>query len=272
MVYDIANNFRLLARGDEKVRFDGETHRLTLSVRRGIAARWEVGADVPYVAHHGGVFDSFIVNWHDTFGMPQAGRPTMRNNELVHEYQSERGVELSHRTETSGLGDVSLSAGYQLTGGQGGRRASLRSTLKLPTGDADRLLGSGATDWSLRVSAEDHDTLSRAALSASASLGVLLPGQGDVLSRMQKDVVAFGSLGFTWKPFRRVAGTVQTDWHTKVYHGSALKQISGWSAQLATGASILLSADTQLDLVVVEDPFGKTAPDVVFHLGLRTLL
>ncbi len=62
---------------------------------------------------------------------------------------------------------------------------------------------------------------------------------------------------------------IQLDWHSPFYINSDLKEINNWSAQIAVGGSILLPYNTLLDLAVVEDIIVNTAPDVVFHLGLR---
>ena len=58
-----------------------------------------------------------------------------------------------------------------------------------------------------------------------------------------------------------IAGTALLD--------SRLRQVDMWSAQLVSGATVILPGNTHLDLAVVEDSVVKTSPDVVFHFALR---
>jgi hypothetical protein len=92
---------------------------------------------------------------------------------------------------------------------------------------------------------------------------------GDVLKDQQRNLAAFGSLGFGWSPLQWLALKVQADAHTSFYTGSDLKEVNSGSVQLVSGGTIGFGAKTFLDLGVAEDVLVATAPDVVFHLALR---
>jgi hypothetical protein len=93
---------------------------------------------------------------------------------------------------------------------------------------------------------------------------------GDVLKDQQRNLAAFGSLGLGWSPLQWLALKVQADAHTSFYTGSNLKQVNSGSVQLVSGGTIGFSENTFLDLGVSEDVLVDTAPDVVFHLALRS--
>ena len=74
LVHDLASNYTFKNTADENVLFDGETNRSTFVYSSGIAGDWEWGVQIPFVSHGAGSLDSFIEDWHDTFGLPQGGR------------------------------------------------------------------------------------------------------------------------------------------------------------------------------------------------------
>src|SRR5690606_20243831 len=132
------------------------THRLEWRGRLGLGYGWEVGLVLPYLQHSGGGLDGFIENWHDVWNLPDGGRPQAPRDVLQYRYSRDGAVLLDVRESQSGLGDVQLQAAYQLW--QNDRSvAALAATVKLPTGDAARLTGAGATatDITFAISTDD---------------------------------------------------------------------------------------------------------------------
>jgi hypothetical protein len=93
--------------------------------------------------------------------------------------------------------------------------------------------------------------------------------EGDVLPDQQRSVAGFGALGAGWSPARWIAFKVQANWHTAFYKDSDLRELNAASVQLTVGGTLAFSETILLDVGVTEDLVVKTAPDVVFHLGLR---
>jgi hypothetical protein len=149
---------------------------------------------------------------------------------------------------------------------------TVRTGLKLPTGDSDNLLGSGSADLAIQLVGSDAASLASAHLALSGSAGVLFMSDGDVLEEQQNHVVGFGSVGMSWQPLRWFAPKVQLEWHSPLYHDSNMPQLARWSAQLAVGGSFALPYRFTLELGVVEDLVVKTSPDIAFHFGLRKRL
>jgi hypothetical protein len=82
--------------------------------------------------------------------------------------------------------------------------------------------------------------------------------------------VGFGTVGFGWQPLAHLALKLQFDGHTAFYN-SAIDQLGDFSVQLLMGGTLGIPGDLLLDLAVSEDLIVGTAPDVVFHFGLRRL-
>ena len=263
--FEVANHFVGKSTDTESLFLDGETHRTTLKIYRGLTGGREIGIEIPYVDHDGGFMDSFIEGWHDFFGLPQHGRDRMPRDQLLYQYQRNGVDALSFARPTSGIGDVRLVAGLPFPAWAD---TALRFSLKLPTGDSAKLLGSGATDAALWFSTR----CSRCTGSVSwyGGSGILWMGDSDVLRNQQRQIVAFGSAGLHWQALSRLTLGVQLDAHTPFYRDSALASLTDASAQLILGGIWRLSPRYAWELAISEDIAVDTAPDVVVRIGLRS--
>ncbi|UFS71976.1 DUF3187 family protein [Geomonas sp. RF6] len=269
---DVANNNAIENTPRESITLDGESWRTTLTLRRGFEGGLEGGIEIPFVYQGGGVFDDFIENWHDFFGLPQGGRKEEPQDRLSYVYTKDSRERLRMDRSRGGIGDVRLTGGYQLYQDlQNGRAVAVRAALKLPTGESSRLHGSGSTDLSLWLSAQQDLPLERlGAVAFFGSLGGLAKTRGDVIPDQERYLVGFGSLGAGWTPWRPVAFKVQLSGHSPFYHGSSLDELDAFSLLLLTGGTISFSESTSLDIGVSEDIIVNASPDVAFHLSLST--
>lgn len=266
VMVEAASNFTTSDKGSESIFIDGESYRTTLRWRYGASERLELGLDVPYVSHQAGRMDSFIENWHSFWGLPNGGREKYPQDQLSYQY-SDNGQVLSNVSRNGdGLGDVSLSVGYQLAASDV-RHWALRGGVKLPTGDADGLRGSESTDVYGGLNYSDN-SLADSGLTFHASIGALWMDEGEVLNEIRKDWVAYGSGTVSWSLSHNVSLKIQVDAHSAFYD-SQLKELGSNSAQLIVGGAIRLSEQVTLDLSISEDIVVDTAPDVVFQIGLN---
>lgn len=247
----------------ETLLFDGENYRGTLVWRQGLRGGYEWGFDLPYVAYGGGFLDHAIYEWHDIFGLPQGGRDVAPQHELHFRYIRDGQTLLDVNQGAAGIGDVRLTAAKRV-----GDASALRASLKLPTGDSSELLGSGAADLAVWLTGQARET--QAPVDYFGSLGGLALGRGDVLPEQQRRLVGFGSAGVAWSPAGWPMFQVQLDGHTPFYRDSSLVPLAAHSLSLAVGAAARLGAGTRLEFAVVEDILLATAPDVTFHLRLRS--
>lgn len=262
----IANNFTSPLNRNEQLILDGETHRLTLMTRQGVAGGYEWGVELPYVSHSGGFMDNFIEHWHRWFGLPQGGRPGTPPNLIDYRYTRD-GVNLVRVTQSAaGLGDIRLSGAAQL-GNTGERLVALRGSLKLPTGDSAQLLGSGSTDLAVWLSTAPAPSTGDI-WSGYGGGGILMMTQGDVLPQQQRNYVAFGSAGLGVRIFPSLTLNAQLDAHSPFYRGSEFRQLSAYAIQGLLGGSWEFSPRKYLELSVSEDLIVNTSPDFVLNMSL----
>ena len=238
---------------------DGETHRLELDLRRGLAGNWEIGLNLPLLRHSGGFLDRPIEEWHAVFGLPDGNRNRLPRDRLLFAQRSPDGTGFRLDNSGGGIGDLQLSAGRQLAPG-----LTLRGTLKLPTGDSDRLTGSGAAalTGSLHTSGRLGDRV-----HWHASGGLLLSGESDVLENQTEELLAFGSATLAWQLTDAVTLKTQLDTHSAAYKQTG-RPLDRDALQLSFAAAFAVSPDWALELGFSEDVAVETAPDIVFHAGL----
>ena len=269
---DLANHADSGSTPAESVVLDGESHYLTLAWRHGISDRLVLGVDVPFVRHSGGFLDAAVESWHDFWGLTNSQRSGPRDRlSLRYANQDRAGFALA--SPTGGLGDIRLNANFPLWGDSAaGRRFGMQAGLKLPTGDASELLGSGAVDYSLAFHASDATLVSRPAIALSAAVGVLFLGSGDVLSGMQREAVAFGGLAAAWQASDGLDLVLALQAQGP-YYDSALEEIGGNSIQLSVGGLFRLPwRGTSLSVGIMEDLYDNATTDVAFKVGFRGVL
>jgi len=268
---DVTSHFIRQQHGSETLLLDGESYRYALRFAYGCGDRLEIGLELPYLRHTAGQLDSFIDDWHDVFSLPTAGRENVPVDQLLFFYERSGMQDLALTQTSEGLGDLRLNAAWQLQdeSGAGTTAIALHGSLKLPTGESEKLTGSGGLDVALWLSAARQRRVSWGNLTLLGSLGLLALGDGDVLRGQQRSLVGFGGLGFALQPWQRVRLQIQADFHSSFYDQSHLRGVDSASLQLATGGALTFGKADELELAVVEDLSSDTAPDVVFHAAWR---
>lgn len=271
LAHDLSSNYTVSSNSREDIVLDGETYRTTLSARYGFKSRWEVGVELPYVIQGGGFLDSFIIDWHSAFGLPQGGRESAPKDRIGYRYRKDGVLKLKMDHAGSGIGDMSLTAGFGLHDSRDERsqeRLAVKAALKLPTGDSSSLRGSGGTDFLLQLCGSTTRYYGWGSLGLFGSIGGLVMSDGDVLSGQRNNLAGTGTVGIGWGPSSWISFKFQLNGNTPLYRGSSLDELSGSSLVLVSGGAVRLPMGYQLDIGVSEDVAVATASDVSFHLGL----
>ena len=270
LIVDLTNNFIEDENERESIVLDGQSTRISLDARYGISKNFEVGVTIPYITQGGGFTDGFIDWYHSTFGFSSHGRDQAPKNRLLYQYQKDQQVLLNVNNSSNGIGDIQLMGGAQLyqSAIKPSRAISLRTSLKLPTGDSRQLHGSGSTDLSLWITAGEDFQPDIGRMSLFGAGGIMGMTDGDVLKDQQRHWVGFGALGFGWSPAGWITFKIQANGHTSFYKDSGLEALNGGSVQLTIGGTLAFSKNVTLDLGVTENLLGSS-PDVVFHFALR---
>lgn len=265
---EFANHFTDSRDGTETITLDGETHKATFSIGYGLTDRWELGIQIPYLRHSGGSMDSFIENWHDVFGLPNGGREDVPQDQLDFSYTAGTLPPTRLASSGSGIGDISLTAGYRLQKTDDSVW-TLRAGVKLGTGDASDLTGSEGESVFLSLHHSNASLINHPDWYFHGSIGVSYLQDSEVLDSLREDWVIYGSATVAWHVTPRMSLKAQLDLHSAAYD-SDLRELGDTAAQLIVGGSLQLSERLLLDISVSEDIITDASPDVVLQLGLRT--
>ena len=267
--FDIANHAEENSTSLESITIDGESYYLTLAARYGISDKLALGVDIPFVGHAGGFMDAPIENWHDLWGMSNSKRNGPRN-ELEFRYDNPQAGAYELVSGGFGLGDIRLNAAMPLyKSAERGREAGVRIGLKLPTGDANELAGSGAVDYSIAVYGADDGIFGTQTISASAVAGVLVLGTGDVLPEIQEDAVAFAGVAAAWRATESFG--ISTELYAQsAYYDSELEEIGAQSLQFAFGGFyVFRGSGLHLSFALIEELFDDATTDVALQFSIR---
>ncbi len=273
VAFDTASYLSPAASGSERLLLDGETYRSSLLLRRGFRPRWEYFLELSAVGHHGGLFDSFIENWHDTFGLPQGGRDQAPRNRLALIYGDRAGTRINIRRDTFSLGDLVLGVGYAVPDWPVQNDGlTVRGTVKIPTGNAGAFAGSGrmaSSLWAETSGALPWSAASREWLYA-ATLGVVVAEPPKRLSTVADPFIVFGRVGVTWRALSRLDLVVQVDVHSSPYRDSTLDVLADPVVILGFGGFVRVTESATLEIAVTEDDgMHRAAPDIGLHTALR---
>lgn len=246
----------------ESLYLDGETVELRAYAERRVGDHWSLAIEIPYRWHESGGLDTLIDTWHKAFGLPDGVRDDRPQDQLRLRYVRDGAVIFSIDGATRGVGDARLTARRAL-----GPNWIASAAIKLPTGDADRLTGSGGADVSAGLWwRSDRPPGTRVRYTAAA--GALYLGASDLDLPGPATFGWFAQAGVEIgiSDVITLGGRLQA---TSAVADSALSAFGEPGVMLVVGGEARLPASLALTISVSEDLSVETAPDVTFNVGLR---
>lgn len=252
-----------LGSGGDALRVDGEIQGFGFSYVRRIAADWVAGIELPFSSHGAGEFDHFISEYHNVLSLPDGGRAGQVQDQFNYSVQRDGELLLDVRGESSGVGDLAFFALHTIALSDV-KELHWQLRLELPTGDAEKLTGSGSLDLSTSLSLQQQ-------LSPywrfDADVGLLWMSDGEVLRDIQNSFATFGSasIGYVWSDALLLAA--QMDFHSALFDAGGLEFLdSVWL--LGMGGQLDLPSNYKLLVTVGEDIQVAASPDVSVRIGL----
>ncbi|MBN7798238.1 DUF3187 family protein [Parahaliea mediterranea] len=251
--------------GVEQLNLDGETQRLALELRYGLAEGWDVQLELPWLRQDGGALDGAIDGWHEFWGMPDNGRGDAPRDRIDYRY-ADPDLRFAVLDSGSGIGDGSLALQRRLYR-DGGVEVAASLGYKFGSGDVDDFSGSGEGDVyaALRVAGSGDG-----ALGWYGQAGYLRAGEIAELGPRQERDLWFAGAGLAWRLSPSWSLLGQLDAHAAPMD-SALDALGGDAVMLSAGARWRFAPRWAVDVSLVEDIAVETAPDVIFQASLRYL-
>jgi hypothetical protein len=122
-----------------------------LSLVYSLTSKIALRLDLPFVSMGDGFLDGFLENYHDAIGVSNYGREERPKDDYAYRIIKDDRLWIQGEQETLQIADVTASVQYELMKTRGDLKMSncILMRLKLPVGDPDRGLGSGAFDFGI---------------------------------------------------------------------------------------------------------------------------
>ena len=258
----ITNTLNFESSINENIYLDYEAYRFNLSYQYGLSELWNLKIDIPVIHQSGGNLDSSIDNWHEFFGLPRANRPFVDHDqyELLYENQTKPLLNLNEASTT--LGDLQIAIARSIIE-DNNSTLSFWTSLKLPTGDKNKLSSNGAADFSawlaLNQQLSEHWLI-------NLNTGAVILGKDNYLNIPLSDYALYGHIMLGWLVTENINIKVQLQGHTSYYDQSQLKVLSD-TYFLSFGTSIKINRCQLLNFAVSEDIKVDASPDASFLIN-----
>ena len=261
----ISNHFTVQESGSESLLLDGQSNVLSVGVRYRVADTWDAELSIPWRHHTGGFTDNLITEWHKLFGLPNADRDRYPVNDLRYHLSLPDHQRQLHQP-VSGIGDVQIAFNRRWLKFDGGQ-LSVGVGVKLPTGEADKWLGSGATDV-YTVMRYSGQQLNGWPLYWHGQIGATFAGSSELLGETQKRSLWFAGLAAEWRFSSRWSALFQYDAHSALISTdlNALSRPAGMASMALRWRS---SKGWWVDAGFSEDAVVEASPDITFLLSAR---
>jgi hypothetical protein len=231
------------------------------------ASKTALRLDLPFVSMGSGFLDGFLENYHDALGVSNSGREKRPKNDYAYRVTKDGLTWVQGEPGTLHIADMAVSAQYELMKDRGDLKmtGSLLMSLKLPTGDPDRGLGSGAFDFGIYAPMRwSVDPWSFFLMPGAAFVGDPQTQGAHVSAR--NSIALFGGVAYDYSP--RTTWLVQLNFYTSPIEQMDLDDLDHGALELDIGFYRLLAEDCILEFALGED-LTRALPDFNLRLGLR---
>ncbi len=255
--------------GGNSFRMDGEYLRAATQLRVGLGAGFEASLELPVAHTSGGFLDSFLIDYHDFFGLPDQERNESAKNEFT--IAARQAGQTAWSVEPSGLEllDVPIGLSWNAVEVRDGLGVTLRSAVELPTGAASHGYGNGEVDWSAGVLLETHAV-------GAAWYGHLQhtlagsPSTARAAGLKFADVTSLG-LGAEVPLHQRLNAFAQLEWESSTLRNLAVPEAQHDQLLLWCGGRWRAGPRWAIEIGFGEDLRSLASPDFTAWLGFTTV-
>lgn len=259
--FNISNTINNQSNSVDNLFIDIETWHVNFLFDIGFKENWMFRLQLPYIVHSGGFLDAPIDSYHQALGLPENIRPDFPRNQINLSLNHNNTDLTDINSRQQSLGDISVQIAWQAEKTEQ-HALSYWLSLKLPTGDEDKLTGSGALDIATWASINWGLTDTRWLYGQA---GLLYMGNNDTFKSLQNNWALFGNTGIKFQPWENIELKTQLDFHSALYD-SDLDFLSH-VIQLTFGGTYNINKKHKLDFSIAEDIQSSSSPDVNFNIS-----
>jgi len=256
------------------IQIDLEVQRITLDFRYGIYDNLEIGLEVPYIGLCSGYLDNAIEGFEDGIGArTPRSRERQGSYEFDYSFRYDGKYLIQQKTSTQGLGDIVLTAKYQLLKESEWHwlfpNISVRSAIKFPTADEVDLIGSGEFDYGFGILI-DKGFFDRFFVYMGAS--VMRIEKPDIFSVLGIDQEFYSyMLALEYFFTERLSVVTQVTGNNTPYSYSQTNPLDNDAHDWTLGCNYRWKEKTNVawNFAIVENISAASSPDVSFNTSLN---
>lgn len=258
--------------GGNSFAMDGEILRTSFRQGIGIADDLDLTVEIPFLYTTGGFLDSFLIEYHDLFNLPDQGRDTAPKDrfEVLATHQGSTAYQV--KAHDLDLQDIPITlAWYPLPATrERGFGLGLRAGVELPIGDEEQGFGNGEFDFALGAVGEWRGP--GFALTGHAQHTFAgSPKSAERAGTGFRDVTSLG-VGIEWPWSNGFTVLVQSEWETSTLRDLGFARVADPHWLLWTGFRVRVSERVSLDATLGEDLNTYVSPDFTAFLGVAVRL
>jgi len=246
---------------------DGEYLRAGPSARIGLGRGLQLGIELPFAHTSGGFLDDFVIDYHDSFGLPDQGRDVAPRDGFAVRAEQNGAVVWSVERDGLQLLDVPLILQWEvLPAGPGRLGLAARGAVELPTGDDEDGYGSGELEASCGIVAE----LQAGGLAFTGHAQHTFAGTPAAARRAGlhfADVTAIGG-GVEAPLTPDLSLLAQVEYETSALREFGLRATGREQAMLWVGGRWRVTPRCAIEVGFGEDLIGLVSPDFTAWLGM----
>lgn len=252
---------------------DGELTRVVADVEVGLGHGLRLRTQLPFGYASGGFLDDFVIDFHDTFGFDDQGRPQGPRNDF--DVFAEQNTSTVFRVEddTVELFDVPIEVSW--VGSEAGVDHpfgyGIRAGIELPTGNADAGYGNDEVDLAIGAFGEwrPEDLVW---LSVTGQVQHTFAGSPDRARAVGFEFsdVTSGGLSVETALHDRFSLLTQVQFETSTLRGLGFSRVADVQWLLWLGGRWHLSERTWFEATLGEDLGPFVSPDFVAWIGFGT--
>ncbi len=246
---------------------DMEMTLVDLSLAYGAGDKLALRIDLPFASMTAGFLDGFLENYHDALGAPNYGRDNRPADTFGYQISKDGAIWFQGQDGSLRLADMTVSAQLELTKSMAGTyhsTSSLLFSLKLPTGDADIGLGSGAMDVGVFVPMQWSATpWSFYFMPGAAWINDPESRQADISARNSFSL--FAGTGYDYNDRLRLLA--QIGFHTSPLESTDSSWLDNGALELSVGFQRKFGDALAWEFAFSED-LSRAAPDFNLRTGI----
>lgn len=246
---------------------DLEMLRFSFDLKYGLHDRLELDLSLPFSYSYAGFFDGHILDVEEFFGNARSVRENEDPDQYRYHIKKGDRTIIGGEKRSTGLGDLVLRAKAKIWDETDRRPCvSARFSLKVPTGDEDRALGSGEFDFGLGLLFQKNMGRFTAYLNGD----VIFPGDAYEEEGVSVEEFFQVMFGLEYRFTQRLSAVAQVTYNTRPFEDTGLDMLDKRIFDLLLGVTYVTEKGFFIQGGGVEDIYDSVdaGADITFFLNV----